>query len=315
MLMQHKASIREFEDEHGKMVEKLQGFLQQPFHVNQSSIPSIVDFWRIAWATIFKDRPPEVVTIVRSPFYTPHHHLSSIECLAVRALTSVFGAGGGFYHGEELEVNRTGCVQSLPGSAVNVGPMRHIHHKIWEENVHDLFFRDEGAEDSTITAIFVNDHPGPVILEDQHDSQHVIKPGKHLKRQCGAGSKWRFLDEANPSTELKAFTVSRKHGTKQRFSSVLGRLAVTDHTPVVLKVSNPEGGSPLELHYQMQDSEPEHYRSIEPGEQLSIDTFHGHSWMLHAAQAKEGTTKVAEMTIDAMGGGSQRFEVPVTKEL
>jgi len=133
----------------GKFTEKMDAFLTQPFHVDESTIEPIIDYWHQVFKAVFVgNRVPTVIHVVRSPFYTPHHHLDSIECKALDALVDSFGPGAGVFHSKEVDLNRSGCGNKFPPKLQHdVGEHEHVEHAPWEHDIHDVFYRWDENED------------------------------------------------------------------------------------------------------------------------------------------------------------------------
>ena len=71
-------------------------------------------------ASLFRERPA-VVTMIRSPLYTPERMLPAIECDVAAGLRALFGDGGGLHMSSEMDLNRTRCIGAHARRHVYVG--------------------------------------------------------------------------------------------------------------------------------------------------------------------------------------------------
>jgi len=318
-------------DDDDKFVELMDGFLSQPFFVpDETTIEPVLEFHHeVLFRTIFgggsDDRAaPKVVNVVRSPFYTPDHHLDFIECEVLDRLLDVFGRGSQtLYHSDEVEVNRTGCFlyenEIFPVERrVNTGPHPHVYGSDWTSTntAYAWFFEDDddvlGAHYKHLPILvdFWNEHEDPLELTiGDRERPFVVLPGESLTKETHHLERWKISrvrrggddQAARPSSSLPKphpiLQIDGKHGERQSHGSISGRRPVRHSTPVALEVTNPSGsGVDAELRSTIDDHDTDGSGSssgsesrsalLAPGDVRTLRTVHGRRWSIHGVSEK-----------------------------
>jgi hypothetical protein len=226
-----------------KFNEMMNSFLLQPFFVPElETIGPILDFhFDHLFRTIFKSRHnhrvPKVVNVVRSPFYTPDHHLDVIECEVFDRLLDMFGNNGSkstasssiLYHSDEVQVDRTKCLHETnkfpPPNRFSIGTNPHIEPDMWEntdrtfswfyEDDDELFGRDYKFD--PIVVDFVNEHKHPLLVKSTKDGQILrVLPGQRLTElEVDHLTKWELFKSAKEEPATATNPNSKQQQPKQ----------------------------------------------------------------------------------------------------
>lgn len=302
----------------GKFAEKMDAFLTQPFHIEERTIEPIIDYWHEVFKTVFVgNRVPAVIHVVRSPFYTPHHHLDSIECKALDALLDVFGPGAGVFHAKEVELNRTGCGNKFPPKLQHdIGEHVHLDPTPWARNVHDAFYWGYDDEDgpgdgdgnakNPILMKFVNQHEVDIVLSSEGERLNIA-PGSKKVTRARHLSKWDLHLASEPKSPIHSLTIDEEEGRKQSFGSMDGTIPVKDEAPVYMDITNPDDSETyVEVRFVDEDEETESFVAVlAPGDTHGTMTFHGHRFALYALSDDDHEHIMGEVTVDATNGDVQ----------
>ena len=322
-----EAALVGLEERHGNVRNKVAGFLDQPYETN----PAVVDGAIRAFSAVARLLPrPEVVTLVRSPFYAPAETLGTVECHAADALVELYGRGGVLRHHAGVDVDRVHCAARHPSTSVaDAGVLDHVdRRKLHEESVDALFaFDGELRDDSRdVTVQFANDGREDVAVFWRETKLAELGPGRHQGFHTLDREPWTFRS-ADGATKLLSLVVDARDGAQQRYSSTRG-LVPFDETPVKLSVVAPArrasapddddddgaaAGEPayyyrgtadeaeLRVHFDTGNGEV-FFRQLNYGQTLKVDTFHGHVWHIY-----EGGDRLNTITVDAANGREQSF--------
>jgi hypothetical protein len=316
-----------FDDE--KFVDMMDSFLLQPFFVPEpETIEPILDFhFDHLFRTIFANhrRVPKVINVVRSPFYTPDHHLDSIECKVFDRLLDMFGkrstGSHTLYHFDEVHVDRTNCLHEPnkfpPLNRFNIGANPHIDATAWKvtHQTYSWFFEDDdeifGREYKFIPIVvdFVNEHNDTLLVKTMDGKILRLVPGQRLKEKVNHLSRWELLKttkeepvaQPNEPTTAPFLTIyfNGKDGANQSYGSISGRIPVHHSTPVKMEVTNPSGsGIRVALKTTPNDGsrKPATDASLSPGETTSLQTVHGERWTIYDTFEKRLGEVIANAT-------------------
>ena len=305
-----------YDDE--KFVEIMDVFLYQPFYVSdEATIQPLIGFHHDFLKDVFDTsgsgnsrRSPKVVNIVRSPFYTPDHHLDFIECEVFGRMLDMFGRGSGIYHSEEVDVDRTRCLQEKdkfpPELRFNIGENPHIQVDQWltiGHNAYSWFFEDDDDHFSTgyktdpIEVDFVNEHKETLSLSIG-DKIITVPQGQRVTEKVYHLTKWELLFAANDSNSEESIRFNGKHGERQSYGSITGRIPVHNKTPVRMEVQNP---SYSRIAVEIRSIEYDIKTTISPGDIETHRTFHGHRFSIHNA-SNEDFEQIGEVIANATHG-------------
>ena len=296
-----------------KFVELLDAFLGQPFYVPESeTIEAILDFhFDHLFRTIFEDpgrRVPKVINVVRSPFYTPDHHLDFIECEVFDRLLEMFVGSKStplatLYHFEEVLVDRTNCLNQTSKSIPNrfsIGTNSNIDTNAWRETheTYSHFFEDDDEivgldyKHAPIFVDFVNEHNYPLLVKAPHGQAIHALPGQRLAEKVKHMTRWDIFEAGDeelasePTKEpLLIIFFDGKKGNKQSYGSISGRIPVHHSTPVKMEVENPSGsGIHVALKTELSERSSER---LAPGETITLQTVHGKRWTIHGVSEED----------------------------
>jgi len=305
-----------YDDE--KFVEIMNNFLTQPFYVpDEATIQPLIEFHHDFLKDVFDTsrsgntrRSPKVVNIVRSPFYTPDHHLDFIECEVFDRMLDMFGRGSRVYHSEEVDVDRTRCLQEKdkfpPELRFNIGENPHIQVDQWltfGHNVYSWFFEDDDTlfssdyKSDPIEIDFVNEHKETLSLSIG-EKIITVPPGQRVTDKAYHLSKWELLFTANDSNSEESIRFNGKHGERQSYGSITGRIPVHNETPVRIEVQNPSYSG---IDVEIRSIEYDVKATISPGYIQTHRTFHGHRFSIHNA-SNEDFEQIGEVVANATNG-------------
>ena len=236
-------------DEEKKFVNMIDSFLLQPFFVPESeTIDSILDFhFDYLFRTIFADgrHLPKVINVVRSPFYTPDHHLEFIECETFERLLEMFGnnstsASSLLYHANEIHVDRTNCLHhenKFPHSnRINTGENPY-ETETWRytDITYSLFFEDDDPSVGTdykydpIFIRFVNEHDHSLLVKKSNDGETVrlFRGDRLIDQEVRHLTRWELFrvatgEQKQPKASFLTIVFNAKHGDEQTYGSISG---------------------------------------------------------------------------------------------
>ena len=300
-----------------KFAEIMDQFLLQPFFVPEAeTIESILDFhFDHLFRTIFANHTPKVVNVVRSPFYTPDHHLDFIECEVVDRLLDMFGnkneessSSPTLYHSDEVQVDRTDCLHEpnkFPfENRFPTGRHPHIENKQFKTTgqTYSWFFEDDddflgtSYKIDTIFVSLVNEHSHPLWVKSSNgdnETFRVLKGQTLTEQEVFHLTRWELFEAAeDEESEPKTTTTSPlltiifngKDGDDQSYGSISGRIPVHHSTPVIMQVENPSNSEirvALKPIFEENDDHEFIDGILEPGEIFTLQTVHGIRWEIH----------------------------------
>lgn len=228
----------------------INSFLAQPFFVPRSqTIAPVIDFHvDQLFRPIFADnnRVPKVINVVRSPFYTPDHHLDFIECTVFERLLEMFGknstSSSFLYHADEVHVDRTNCLHEenkFPHpNRINTGENPY-DNEMWRSTnmVYSLFYEEDDDSFGTdykyeyIDVTFTNEHEYSLLVKKSNDGQTLrVLPGESLiDHEVLHLTRWEVFGvttekQTQPKSSFLTIVFNGKHGDQQSYSSVSGRM-------------------------------------------------------------------------------------------
>lgn len=158
-------------------LEVFWSFLIQPYFVpDQEIIRLSMDFhFQVLFQGIFKEKLPTVVNLVRSPYYTPDHHLDFIECEVVDRFFDLFGHTNKsvLYHTAHVDPDRTHCLNGM------------------------------------FLPALINEHPFPLVVTFEDGSVLETPEGKQVDSNTTHLARWEIT---NPVTSGKVVDVRSKDG-------------------------------------------------------------------------------------------------------
>mmetsp|Transcript_16777 Transcript_16777/g.41925 ORF Transcript_16777/g.41925 Transcript_16777/m.41925 type:complete len:711 (-) Transcript_16777:2614-4746(-) len=282
-----------------KFINMLDAFLVQPYYVPEAeTIHPILEFhFDHLFKTIFEDRTPAVVNVVRSPFYCPDHHLEFIECEVFGRLLDMFGNKSGaspsLYHFQEVDVDRTNCLADPnkfpPSNRVSIGTNSNIDAVAWQwtHKTYTWFMEDDdefwgtGYKYNGIWVEFVNEHKHPLWLKHLHFDTILVAPGERITKEAHHMTRWDLYEakdneETISSPALQTIYLNGKKGQKQSYGSISGSIPVHYSTPVKMKVENPDDSG---IHVVLKSADE--YEEVPQGYIRTLHTVHGQRWSIH----------------------------------
>ncbi len=288
-----------------KFIELLNAFLMQPFYIPESeTIHSILDFhFDDLFSTIFEDRTPAVINVVRSPFYCPDHHLEFIECEVFDRLLGMFGHSSGeaplLYHHEGVEVDRTKCLSEPnkfpPANRFNIGTNSNLDVWAWKSTHKTFTFFMEDDDEHIgidykfypISLEFVNEHKHPLLVKHLHGESFLVQPGERMTREVHHMARWDLYRTSSKGIVAKrAFQTiywDAKTSLRQSYGSKSGSIPVHYATPVTMKIENPADRG---IHVALKKADQT--ERIPPGQVLTLYTVHGERWSIHGVPENDG---------------------------
>lgn len=292
-----------FDDE--KFLNMMSSFLTQPYYVptDQESIRLSMDFhFQALLGAVLQGRVPRVINLVRSPFYTPDHHLDFIECEVVDRLFRLFGDDQSkLYHTTHVDLDRTHCLDAkFPLSRrVDIGHEEnpHIESDQWQTTSQTYAWFHEDDDDglgraykhTPIEVTLINEHdPFTLVVTFEDGSVLEVPGGKQVQLKTKHLARWGIaLQRENNKNDMEPPLLSRppffqfngKNGPQQTYGSITGLIPVYDVTPVKLEITNPDtSGKTVEV-WGLNDANDR--LQLDPGETGTFWSYHGHLWTIH----------------------------------